>query len=148
MAERPSLPDGLEADLKQIRPSFRLVWNTKARVVNPGHYDVYGIPTPVTYEPRWELWDTDPYGTDYLVMQLRQPNGDFKQPGWWLIEHLNLINPERYNGDISKMFQRLAEAPNKAIEEMADHEIDDLVEMATKWHSYRVAPKERVLTNI
>ena len=148
MAERPSLPEGLEADLHSIRPSFRLVWNVKARVVNPGSYDVYGLPTPVTYEPRWELWDTTPDGNDYMVMQLREPDGGFRQPGSWLVHHLNLINPERYGGDVNRMLTALAEDPNASIATMAEHEFEDIIEMATKWHIWRAQPKQSVLTNI
>jgi hypothetical protein len=147
--EAPSLPDGLQHALAEIRFGLRLVWNPGARVVRPGSFDAFGtVRTGPVYDGRWELWDTDPDGKDYKVTTVQEPDGAYRAPGFWLVELLNYMNPARFGGSVEKLTQELVDKPNAAMLEVDDKQFDDLAEMAARWHFWADLPKSRVLTSL
>jgi hypothetical protein len=142
VAERPSLPEGLDEALKGIRPGFYLKWNPSAVLIKGSSYiDALGRITEPAYEPRWEVWDVDAYNNDYKVMTVRTPDGGYRQPGFWLVELLNYLNPARFGGDLSKMLRAVIDDPNNVTVEVSEADLDDLIDQAAKWHWYASTPK-------
>lgn len=109
--EAPALPDGLQEAIKTVRATFRLVWNEKAVITTPGYLAVDGTRREPEYEPRWQVWDTDPEGADYKLHTLQNPDGTFRQPEYWLVEFLSKINPERFGGNLALMVLALVDEP-------------------------------------
>lgn len=121
-------PAGVLERLHNIRSTFELRHNPRARVVGERSFDVNGQPRKVDYAPRWELWDTDAEGQVYRVMTLETEEGEYILPGDWLVDFLNLVNPARYGGSVEKMVQAMVDAPNARVEQLARKEYDALVE--------------------
>lgn len=130
--EGPSYPDYVDADLKAIRSTFRLVWNPKSVIAKPGSIDANGFIVPPTYDGRYELWDTDAEGADYRVMRVQTDGGEFRQPGEWLVSLLKLLNPERWGGDPGRMIQEMVDNHNEQLRQLAEKDFEDLIEMATR----------------
>lgn len=142
MAERPSLPEGLEDALKSVRSSFYLKWNPTAVLIPGSSYiDARGKVTEPAYEPRWEIWDVDANNEHYRVMTVRTPDGGFRQPGFWLVDLLNYLNPARFGGDLSRMLRAVIDEPNNVTVEVSETDLDDLIDQAAKWHWYAAQPK-------
>lgn len=127
-------PESVVIALKNIRPTFRLVWNHKGRVVGERSYDVNGNPRELTYEPRWELWDTDVFGAPYKVMTLEdQYKGSFLPADQQFVDFVNLINPARYEGDLSKLSQALVDDKNAYIEKVNEQDFARLQESLAEY---------------
>jgi hypothetical protein len=145
----PSLPEGLQQALNDIREGIHLRWNPTAVLIASGSFDASGkLKKDPQYDPRWELWDTDAEGKEYKIMSIQWPNGEFRRPDFWLVELINYMNPARYGGNINRMLREMVDEPNAELENIAERDIDDLIEMAAKWHYYADQPKQRVLTSI
>lgn len=141
------IPEGVLVDLKNIRQDMHLRWNPKAKLVTPGGWDGGGAFTPPVFEPRWELWDRDPQGADYMVMRLQFPDESFRQPGDWLIYHLRLHNPERYES-IEHMLYVLSEQPDEKRQDIATKDSDALIDAVANWAQWCETPKSAAaLTN-
>ena len=152
------VPEQFVEDLQSIRSTFELVWNPHAVMVKSGYIDGSGVVTPADYEPRWELWDTDPEGARYKVMTLqtspaddpvRHPDGGlFKPHGDWLLHHLRFINPERFNGNLNDLLHEAIDEPERLREIGTQKDSDDLLDMASKWATWVTTPKERNLKTL
>jgi hypothetical protein len=143
----PTLPDGLQKALKDVRWGLHLRWNPTAVLRAAGSFDASGkLKKEPEYEPRWELWDTDAENREYKVMSIQWPSGEYRSPDFWIIELLNYMNPARFGGDVSRMLRQIVDEPNRELENMTEREIDDLCEMAAKWYYYADQPKQRVLS--
>lgn len=138
------VPEGVLIDLKAIRPTFHFRWNERAALVTTGRYDATGAVRNPEYEGRWELWDTDPENTDYMVMRIQHPDGSFRHPGQWLVDRMRFMNPERWAGDVHKMLEELIDAPEVLREAGTERDQDDLIEMVGNWAEWVYAPKEQV----
>lgn len=146
--EAPSLPEGLQEELKTVRDSFHLRWNPRAKVAKAGHIDAYGVLSPAKYDGRWELWDIDPDGLEYKVMSVQDENGNYRQPDRWLIDLLNQINPANFGGSVVKMVAEFIDKPNRTTAEMADEDFEDLIDQIAKWAIWANTPKQRVTADI
>ena len=133
-------PAHIVESLRNIRPGFDLRWNPRAVMVAPGSYDVLGGLTPPVYDPRWELWDTNPYGEDYMVMRLQNEDGSFRPPGEWLVQHVWRVDPARYGGDLNRLMDAV-EAEADKMRDLAEKDWDDLAEAAAKWCVWVGTPK-------
>jgi hypothetical protein len=122
-------PEDVAIGLKGIKDTFRLVLNQRGRAVAQSSFDVNGRPRDVEYEPRWELWDIDAFGASYRVAILEKHprRGGFLPPSMKFVEHMNLINPSRYDGDMSKMVEAMVDKPNEYAEELAEDQFRALV---------------------
>lgn len=137
----PEVPESVRIGLENIRPGMHLRWNQKGKVVTPGGYDVTGgVFTPPEYEPRWEVWDTDPQGVEYHVMTLQTIDGDFRQAGEWIVFHLRRMNPENYDS-IQHMMQVMIDEPELLREIGTQKDSDDAIEAVTKWAQWCETPK-------
>lgn len=139
MGEGPSYPDYVDADLKAIRPTFRIVWNPTSHVI-PGSFDAFGRPTGPRYEGRYELWDTDAEGADYRVMRVQTDDGRFRLPGEWLVSLLKLLNPERWGGDPGRMLREMVDTHNEQLRQLHEKDFEDLIETVVKsyWDYFQV----------
>lgn len=131
------VPESVVIGLRNVRPTFNLRWNPKARNIGERSFDVMGNPREITWDGRWELWDTDNMGIDYPVMTLEDKHGDFMPPGDWLVETVNMINPARYGGDVSKMIEELVDKPNLELERLGEKSWEDLVDSLAKYYTLR-----------
>jgi len=93
-------PDGVAQALRSHKPTLRLLFNRRGRIIphKSGSYDANGEPRRIEYEPRWELWDTDRGGHDYLVMVLRDEDDNYREPGMWVVERVKRFDPARFRG--------------------------------------------------
>jgi len=123
----PRAPEDVTIGLKNVRPTMELRWNGAAKQVGERSFDVNGVPREKEYEPRWELWDTDPHGNEYMITTLEDQSGRFKEPGMWLVELIRTCDPARYDGDLGKMCEALVDLPNEIIEGMAEKSYEDFV---------------------
>jgi hypothetical protein len=127
--------------LHGIRSTFSLRYNPEAILVSAGSFDVNGKARRAQYEPRWELWDIDPQGRDYMVMRLQNPDGTSRPPGDWLVQHIWKIHPGRYDGSVEKMLQALMEEPETLREIGTMKDSDDAIDAASKWAAWTQTPK-------
>jgi hypothetical protein len=136
-------PESVELSLKNVRSTLRVIWNPMA-VRRPTSFDAMGRPRDMEYEPRWELWDTDAEGLDYMVTRLQEEDGSFREADQRLVDLVNLINPERYGGDPSKMLQALVDAPNERALEGEEKMFRDFASAAARWGAWVNTPKSYV----
>ena len=111
--------------LKNIREGLHLRWNPKGKLLKAGGYDAAGKLKDPEWDPRWELWDTDPQGLEYMVMQLQEADESFRAPGDWLVRHMERFNPARYGGSIERMLAAV-EAEAEQMRDLAEKDFDDL----------------------
>lgn len=130
-------PESVVKGIKAIKPTFSLFFNPEAKVVpGSGHsFDVNGRARKMKREGRWEVWDVDAYGQPYKVMTLQEPNGGFRPADQRLVEFLNLINPERYNGDVSRMIEELVEKPNEYVRGVEERDFERLVDSVANYYT-------------
>lgn len=119
-------PSHIVEALKNVSPGMNLRWNPTARVLKTWGFDANGKPRGVEHDPRWELWDVDADGREYYVMTLEDPNGGFLPPGEWLVEMRRLLDPARYDGDLTKMIAALVDAPNAEVERLSEKAFEEL----------------------
>jgi hypothetical protein len=129
-------PESIVTDLKSIRPTFELRWNSRARYLSGSSFDVNGNPRKVAFDPRWELWDRDADGVAYKVMTLEEPEtGGFIPPGEWLPELLRLIDPARYDGDVSRMLSALVDDNNEHVRRVCQEDWERLMEAMANYYT-------------
>jgi hypothetical protein len=127
-------PEGVTTALKNIRPSFRLVWNPSARVIGERSFDASGNAREVTHDPRWELWDTDDGGSHYRVMTLEDSHkGSFMPADQRFVDFIHLIDPGRYDGSVEKLVSALVDDQNKYIEKVAEDDYRRLTEAVSSY---------------
>jgi len=134
-------PAHITEGLQSIRSGFNLRWNVRAVLIKTGSYDVNGKAREAEYEPRWELWDVDPDGQEYMVMRLQNPDGSFRPPGDWLVQHIWKIHPGRYGGSVEKMLKALMEEPEVLREIGTMKDSDDAIDAAANWAAWTQTPK-------
>jgi hypothetical protein len=135
------VPDYVVEGLTNIREGLHLRWNPRAVMVKEGKYDAQGKLVDPTFDPRWELWDTDPNGKEYRVMRLQLPDGSFRPPGQWLIDRIWKLHPARYNNDVHKMARELIDDPELFREIGTKKDSDDAIEAAANWAQWVATPK-------
>jgi hypothetical protein len=118
----------VELGLKAIRDTFKLLLNPKGRAVGGRSFDVMGNPREGAYEARWELWDKDVSGREYKVVTLEDRDGGFMPPDQRLVDFINLINPERYGGEVEKMIDALVDSPNQYASTLGDLQYEQMIE--------------------
>jgi hypothetical protein len=134
-------PQEIVDALRLERHTFEIRWNPKAKLKQKGRYDADGKLVDPTWEGRFELWDTDPYGGEYLFMRLQTPEGGFRAPGWWLVERVKMLNPERWAGRLDKMEEYFIERPELLREAGTIQDSDDLIEAVGNWADWVATPK-------
>lgn len=145
----PVIPDYVLSGLKDIRADMHLRWNPTAKLAKAGDIDATGKVRAPEYEPRWELWDKDPEGAEYMIMRLQWDETEaFREPGQWLLDRAKFMNPERWGGDLNKMMQELVEHPELLREAGTEKDSDDLIEAIARAASWHATPKSAAaLTN-
>jgi hypothetical protein len=142
------VPAHIAEGLKNIRDGLHLRWNPRAVVIKEGKYDAEGKLIDPTWDPRWELWDTDPFGQEYMVMRLQYADGSFRHVGEWLIEQIWKLHPARYNNNLTKLLQSQVEDPELIREIGTTKDSDDLIEAVGNWAQWVATPKSGMaLTN-
>jgi hypothetical protein len=140
-------PESVVIGLRNIRENLHLRWNPTAVRVKPGHIDASGAVIQAEFDPRFELWDKVDGQPEYKVMTLQHEDGSFRAPGQWLVDLINMVNPERWDGDVNKMLAHFQDRPEQLREEVAEKDFDDFTEMVARWAGWVTTPKSRVLTN-
>lgn len=135
------VPDYVVEGLTNIREGLHLRWNPKAVMLKEGKYDALGKLIDPTFDPRWELWDTDPDGKEYMVMRLQFPDGSFRHPGQWLVDRLWQFHPEKYNNDLVKLLKATVEDPELARELRIREDSDEMIEGIGNFAGYLATPK-------
>lgn len=138
---RPYVPEWIEKALRDIRSGMHLRWNPTAVVKKAGSYDAVGKLREPEYEARWEVWDVDPEGAEYMVMRLQDMDGGFRQPGEWMVERLKFMNPARYGGDLMKLYEEMVENPELLREVGTQKDSDDLIDAITRAAEWGEKPK-------
>jgi hypothetical protein len=126
------VPESVALGLRNIRSGLHLRWNVAA-VKRPTGFDATGKPLEMEVEPRFELWDTDPQGQDYMVMRVQNEDGSFRFPDDRLVERMGRLNPERYGGNVHRMLQAQVDDPETLRELGTQKDTDDLIESVVKW---------------
>lgn len=135
------IPDYLIDGLRDIREGLHFRWNPTAVLVETGDFDVNGRPRKIEYEPRFEIWDTDPYGREYMVMRVQHPDGSFRMPDEKLIEQIWRLHPEKYDGKIEKLVQAQIDDPELLREIGTKKDSDDMIEAVANWAQWCETPK-------
>jgi hypothetical protein len=97
--ETAQAPESVAQGLRNLRPTMRLRYNRRGRLIpgKSGGIDANGRPRHVEYEPRWELWDTDTSGRDYRIMSLEDhETRRALPPGQWLVDRFRKYNPDNF----------------------------------------------------
>lgn len=121
------VPEDVQIGLRNIKQTLHARWNPTARYLSGASFDVNGNPRKVTYDPRWEIWDTDESGREYRVTILDGRDGEFVDLGMWVVEMMNKLNPERYGGDLHKMIEALVDQPNLAVDKVGNDTYEELI---------------------
>lgn len=129
----PSYAKYVDESLKKIDSSFHLRWNPRCRMVRPGSFDANGQPTEPWYDGRYEVWGTDANGEEYRIM-IVAVQGEYREPGEWLVERLHKLNPARYGGNVSAMLRELVDDPNNVLQEMDERDYRDFINGAVSWY--------------
>jgi len=136
------IPKQLVEDLKKVRRNFELRLNPKAVCVNAAHIDACGLKRgDAVFDPRFELWDKDPYGKEYKVMTVQESDGSFRFPDQRLVDHLNKVNPEHYGGNLHAMVAALIDDPEALRELGTKKDTDELIDSVAKWAEWCETPK-------
>ncbi len=136
------VPDHLKEALSNIREGLHFRYNRKAVLKEPGQLAASGVLVKdPEYEPRFEIWDTDPYGKLYMVMRVQHNDGSFRFPDDRLIEHIWMLHPARYNGDVRKMVMAQIDNPETLREMGTKKDSDDLIEAIANWAEWVQTPK-------
>jgi len=122
------VPESVKIGLANIRPTLHARWNPTGRQTGGFSFDVNGNPRQKTYDPRWELWDTDEFGNTYKITTLEGMNNEYLPLGEWVVEYMQLINPARYDGDLHKMIEALVDSKNEAVEKIHKDVFDHIAE--------------------
>ena len=140
--EAPSYPEHIDERLKEIDPTFRLVWEPRCAMSGvTRHRDDRGRIIRPVFEGRYELWATDITGKDYMVKVLEDRDSRFKPPGEWLIQERQRLRPERYEGGLDGLIARHVDIPNEERERKRMQESDDAVDDGIDWAAQTETPK-------
>ena len=134
-------PKHIQDSLRDIREGLHLRWNPASVLLKVGSIDATGKATNPTYDGRFELWDTTPDGLVYMVMKIQDPDGNFRMPGEWLLEHIWKLHPQRYNNDISKLVLAQIDDPETLREIGTKKDSDSLIDAVANWAKWVATPK-------
>jgi hypothetical protein len=134
------VPEHIAEGLRNIREGIHLRWNPKAVLVKKGDIDASGKVRDPGYDPRFELWDTDPEGGEYIIMRLQNIDGSFRPPGEWLLDVVRKTNPERFDGDVDKLIKAMVEEPELFREIGTQRDSDDFINDTVKRITYHSTP--------
>lgn len=139
------VPEHIAEGLRNIRSGMHLRWEPRAVLLVEGGLDINGlvIKDP-EHDPRWEVWDTTPEGQEYMVMRVQNVDGSFRQVGDWLVHHIGMLNPERWDS-AEAMVAALIDDPTALRESGTEKDSDDLIDAASKWAAWVETPKSGAL---
>lgn len=136
-------PAHIVTALQGIRSGLHLRWNPTAVVVRKGDIDATGKVRQPEYAPRWDLWDVDGDGGEYMVMRLQDEDGAFMPPGDWLIQRvwwwLSLVH--EYDCDVEAICDALIDEPQRLAELRAQEDSDEFIAWVSKVSSEHAKPK-------
>jgi hypothetical protein len=122
------VPEDVRIGLANIDPTLHARWNPLARVVGGHSFDVNGNPRHLTHDSRWELWAKDVFGKEYRITVLEDEQGGFVPLGHWVVDMMNFMNPANYDGDLSRMVEKLVDAPNRDVERVGKRQFEELID--------------------
>lgn len=134
-------PKHIQDALANIRSTLHLRWNSKAVMLEKGSYDILGGRIDPVWDPRFEVWDTDAEGREYMVMRVQTGEGVFRYPGEWLVEGIWKLHPEKYDNDLHKLVQAHIDDPDLLREIGTKKDSDNLIEAVGDWAQYGETPK-------
>lgn len=135
-------PAHLQEGLANIRSGLRLQFNPRAVLVEVGKIGADGrVATKPSYEGRWEVWDTDPDGGDYIVFRCQDAKEQYLPPGEWVVERMRRWNPERFNGNVERMIEEFLAESERTREEMSARDAKSLFDAVAKEAAWVALPK-------
>lgn len=129
-------PESVAVGLANLKPTMHLRLNRKGKLSREWSYDVAGNARQAEYEPRWELWDTDESGRDYLVMVLRDADDNFREPGEWVVERFRKFNPANF-GSLQEMLD-FAHAERQHLRDIPENQWREFCEFMGDWCWWRM----------
>lgn len=129
----------VERALQGIDPNLRIVWNPKAFLARPGHYDAEGRPVPPTYDGRWHVVIQGKLdGVDTVVYTLGSEDGSqkpYKPVGPWLVDYMR----EWDTANVHRM---------AALRKLQDEEVSIQSALAQHAHDARAEAAARFSTDV
>jgi hypothetical protein len=129
-------PESVAEGLRNLKPTMHLRLNRKGWCKREWSFDAGGLPRKAEYEPRWELWDRDDSGRNYLVMVLRDAGGGYRAPGEWLVERFAKFNPARFNS-LQEMLD-FAHAERQHLRDIPEDDWTDFKDFMGEWIWWRL----------
>lgn len=134
-------PESVVIGLRNLKPTMHLRLNRRGHLSRQWSIDANGDARKAEYEPRWELWDTDESGRNYLVMVLRDADGNFREPGEWVVERFRKFNPANFRS-LQEMLD-FAHTENRTLRELeAEGNWKEFCNFAGEWVWWRLHSTE------
>ena len=119
--------------LRNIDSGMYLQWNPTGVLTSWQHWKRNGDYVAAEFEGRYEVRCRDAWGDDYFV-KLLELDGEYVQPGDWMLAEIWGHHLEKYDGDIFKYneetvvkhneeYDRGLEAAQLAVEEQAGRDV-------------------------
>lgn len=140
-------PESVQVGLRSIKDTMRIQWNPTA-VMKGAKINAFGQVVDRIFEPRWEVWDVDAQGKDYMITRVQTDAGEFMEPDQRLVDMLNLCNPARWGGDIRRMVRALVDEPNERLKESEEREFQEFAGQVGRDVAQFAQPKVTVPASI
>ena len=75
------------------------------------------------------------------TMRVNNIDGSFRPVGDWLVAYINMLNPEKWGGDVGAMIRALIDDPTALQECGTEKDSDDLIDAASRWAEWVETPK-------
>lgn len=146
-SQAPSIPEGFLDRLREVRSSFYVKWNRQAVIEKKGRYDAAGRRVPPVFGGRWEIWDQPETSEAYKLMVVRGPGEEYRPLSGALIQRLQRLNPEHYDGDLNKLWAAVTE-DEELRAQAHERDGDEFLEAVAEWAYWCQLPKQRVIADI
>ena len=110
--EAPYYPPHVDQALRHIDGGMYLLWNPTGVLVSWQHWKPNGDYAAPEFEGRYEVRCRDAWGEDYFVLLL-ELDGEYVQPGDWMLAKIWKHHLEKYDGDLLKYHEETVVKPNE-----------------------------------